>query len=248
MLNGKIFKQDISKEENLNMAEKLSGTDVQQIMKQGLYSIRERSQSLLSLGEIQRVIFCGSSCVGKSTLEDAVRKAALTGALAGKINVPSRVITRPPRPDDRKDFQFCTTLEFEALVAEGKLGLYGVKIMEGGRQEPYGFTKPEEGTIPIYFANNQTFKNKISVGPAGVLDNALIVLIYAPDNIREERLRQRSPELFVERPEEVAFRLSAQERAIKLVSEAHLIIKNFGLSAGRAVEDMIKLLEGVSCK
>lgn len=223
------------------MLERITGEYIGKLVaEQNLSSIRVRDKKLKDLESVQRIIFLGSTCAGKSTLEQAVRTA-----FSSKASVPARVATRPPRPDDRDDTYFCSVGEFRRMISGNAFGLYGVKIMEKGREEFYGYLKPREGTLPIFFANNQTLKNKTSVQPDGILENALIVLIYAPDSVREERLRQRSPHLFVECPDEAAFRLSAEERAIKLVSETHLIVKNYGRYANRATQDIVTLLKGV---
>lgn len=211
----------------------------------GLSSIRTRPVKLAGLEVIQRLIFVGSSCVGKSTIEGAVMEASISGTLAGKVSVPQRVVTRTPRLDDRNDIYFCDREEFDQLVADEELGLYGVKIMENGREELYGYLKPKPETLPVFFANNQTLRNRDTVQPRDVLNNALIAIIYAPDWIREKRMRERSPQLFEERFREMVFRLSETERAIGLVQDAHLIVKNFGLYEAKSVADVLTLIKSI---
>ncbi len=227
--------------------ETVSGQDIHKIIAdRRLTSLRERQENLSSLTAVQRIIFLGSSCVGKSTLEKAVRTATLTDPILGeKVSVPRRVVTRPPRFDDGNDMYFVSPDELVQMAATGVLGLYGVKLMEGDREEPYGYLKPRERTLPVFFANNQTLKNRTSVRPIGVLDSALLVLIYTPDFVREQRLKARSPELFQERLDEVAFRLSREERAIGLVADPHLILKNYGRFAVRSIQDTICLIEEI---
>lgn len=227
--------------------ERVSGDSVHKIVaEQGLHSIRERSANLNALRDIQSVILLGSTCVGKSTLERAVRTASLEDPLLKeKVSVPQRVATRPIRADDGDDIYFCSPDEFIDMISSNRLGLYGIKIMEGGREEPYGYLKSEEGTLPVFFANNQTLRNRASVYPQGILESSLIVLIYAQDHIREERLKARSPQLFEERPDEVAFRLSRDERAVGLASDAHLIVRNYGKSASRSAGDLTGLIKGI---
>lgn len=229
------------------MAERINGERVHTIVaEQSLASIRRRPDNLVALEAIDRIVLVGSTCVGKSTLEQAIRAASLEHPLLrGKISVPQRVATRPQRSDDG-DMYFCTPDKFHKMVLSDELGLHGVKIMEGGRQEPYGYLKPTEGTLPIFFANNQTLRHRVSVRPDGILADALIILIYAPDQIRAARLRERSPELFEERPDEVAFRLSPAERAIGLAYDVHLILKNFGRFAARSIEDTVSLIKGIA--
>ncbi len=229
------------------MAERITGEAVHRIVtEQRLLSIREIPRGIGDLIKIESIIFVGSSCVGKSTLERAVRAASLEDPLLSRrVGIPQRVVTRPPRSDDGNDIYFCSQDEFTRLASAGELGLYGVKIMEGGRQEPYGYLQPEKGHLPIFFANNQTLKNRVTTQPEGILESALVILIYAPDYIREERLRARSPQLFEDSPDEVAFRLSREERAIGLAPNAHLIVKNYRKFASRSAEDTIGLIKGI---
>lgn len=229
------------------MPEQINGARINTIVaEQGLSSIRRRPGKLATLESVDRIILLGSSCVGKSTLEQAVRTASLEDPLlAGRISVPLRVVTRSPRPGDN-DLYFCTPDELDRMAQGGELGLYGVKAMEGGRQEPYGYLKPEEGTFPVFFANNQTLKNREVTGPEGILQDALLIAIYAPDDVRGQRLRSRSPGLFEERPEEAAFRLSREERAIGSAKDVHLILKNYGRFATRSTQDTIRLIEEIT--
>lgn len=228
--------------------ETISGQDIHRIIAdRGLTSLRERPGNLSGLTGVQRIIFLGSSGVGKSTLEKAVRTSTLTDPiLRERVSVPCRVVTRSPRPDDGNDMYFVSPDELAEMVTTDSLGLYGIKLMEGGREEPYGYLKPREGALPVFFANNQTLKNRTSVRPVGVLDSALLVLIYTPDSVREQRLEARSPELFEERSDEVAFRLSRQERAIGLAPEAHLIVRNYGRFITRSAPDLIDLIKGIT--
>ena len=227
------------------MLEAISGDYIGRLVaERDLSSIRVRTGTLAKLDRVERIIFVGSTCVGKTTLEAAIRNACQTDQLlAESVSVPQRVVIRPPRLDDKNDIYFCSADDFRRMVLGNTLGLYGVKLMENGREEIYGYIRTINGTFPIFFANNQTIKNKTSVHPEGVLQNALIILIYATDIIREERLRRRSPQLFETHPDEVAFRLSKEERAIRLVSEAHLIVKNYGRFAGRSSLDVILLIK-----
>lgn len=204
----------------------------------------ERIHRVISERKLDSIV--GSSCVGKSTLERAVRTAFLEDPLPeDRISVPSRVVTRPRRFDDGDDIFFCSSDELDRMVANNRLGLYGIKIMEGGRQEPYGYLQADKGTLPIFFANNQTLKNRESVRLQDVLEDALLVLVYAPDRIREERLRARSPQLFVENPDEVGFRLSSEEKASGLAPYVHLIVRNYERFESRSAADIVELIKGI---
>ncbi len=207
-------------------------------------SLRVRTRNLSQLDEVSSVIFVGSSASGKSTIQKAVIDASTQDAhFAGKISVPRRVITRPLRSDDGHEVFHSSSEEFKTLLQDGGLGLYGIKTMEGGRTEPFGLEKPTLGKLPIFFANNVIVKNPASIQPSSVLENALVVGLYTPDKERERRLQRRSPDLFIKSPEEVAFRLSKDERSAIIFPGAHIIVKNFGRYEERVVPDMLLLIK-----
>lgn len=206
-----------------------------------LSSIRVRTKNLEKLKQISDVIFVGSSLVGKSTLVDAVRNAMNTDdALASVFQIPKRVITRPQRANDNLvENQFVTVDEFEEMVRRGDVGLHWVRKMEGNREEQYGFLRVDEGKIPIFSGNNAIINNKESVMPPDLLEHSLIIAVYSPDDLRGERMRQRSPDLIKDKPQEVSYRLS--DRAINMYPEAHLVVKNFGHYQDLTKEDMVRL-------
>lgn len=229
------------------VTERATRLSVSEMLKVGeMGSIKKGKAPLETLREIQKVVFVGSSCAGKSTIEKAVRVAALADSrLRELVSIPKRVVTRNPRPDD-EDMSYCTAEDFQRKLEAGDLGLYGVKIMERGRLEPYGYSQPRKGTLPIYFANNQTIRNSSSLLPQDFLEGALTGVIYAPDHVRETRMRTRSPQLFIEKPDEVAFRLSAEERSVRLAMETHLIVRNFGRFQASTSNDVIELIRHLS--
>ncbi|OGK21743.1 hypothetical protein A3C23_00220 [Candidatus Roizmanbacteria bacterium RIFCSPHIGHO2_02_FULL_37_13b] len=207
-------------------------------------SLKLRRDCVANLGTISRVIVVGSSGAGKSIIQRAVIDASEKDSfLAGRICIPRRVVTRDPRPDDDNMLTYCSSEELELRTRKGEFGLYGVKLMENGREELFGLEKPEDGAFPIFFANNAVIRNRESIGPPSVFDGALIVGIYAPDSVREERLRRRSPHLFTERPDEIAFRLSDVESSRIIIPQAHVIVKNFGRYESRVVQDFINFLK-----
>lgn len=212
----------------------------QYIQTQDFTSLEPQSGRLRGLSQINKVVLFGSSASGKSTIEKGLRIAA-SGILEGKISVPKRVVTRSPRTDD-VDLAYCSEEEFAARVAHGEFGMYGSKLMEGGRVEPFGFTRPDEGAFPVYPANNMVVKNPERIRPTAFLEGALLVVIYAPDAIREKRMRRRSPELFRDRPEEAVFRLSAGESSDLMREAAHVAVNNYGNYESRSGKDIVDFL------
>ena len=212
----------------------------------GLNSIRLRSRNLERLEQISNVIFVGSSLVGKSTLVDAVRSAIKTNeSLASVFQIPKRVITRPQRANDNLiENQFATVDEFEEMVRHGNIGLHWVRKMEGNREERYGFLNMDKNKISIFSGNNAIINNKESVMPPDLLDHSLIIAVYSPDDLRNERMQERSPDLVKDKPQEVKYRLS--DRAINMYPEAHIVVKNFGRFQDLVKEDIVNLFSLIS--
>lgn len=77
-----------------------------------------------------------------------------------------------------------------------------------------------------------------------LLEKALIVAIYAPEDIRRKRLFERSPDLVNDKPEEVAYRL--EDRAINMYPDAHIVVKNFGRYEQQAKDDIVALMKLIS--
>lgn len=206
-----------------------------------LSSIRLRSKNLEKLEEIFNIIFVGSSLVGKTTLVDAVRDAmVIDPKLASTFQIPKRVITRPQRENDNLvENQFVTTEEFDRMVQSGEIRMHWVRKMEGNREERYGFLNIDQNRIPVYSGNNAIINNRGSVDPSDLLDHSLIIAIYSPDDLRTERMQERSPDLIKNKPQEVNYRLS--DRAINMYPDAHLVVKNFGRYEALTKEDVVNL-------
>lgn len=211
------------------------------ITERGLGSIRLRTKNLASLARISDVIFVGSSLVGKTTLVDSVRAAVATNPeLATIFQIPKRIITRPERANDNLvENTFVGNEIFNSMVEHGEIGVHWVRKMEGNRQEQYGFLATDKDKIPVLSGNNAIINNKESVSPASLLPEALIIAVYSPEDVRKERMQQRSPDLLAEKPEEARYRLA--DRAISMYPEAHIIIKNFGRYQDETRDDTAQL-------
>lgn len=211
-----------------------------------LNTLRLRRNNLAMLADIESIIFVGSSFVGKTTLVDITREAINENPdTFGKFRIPKRIITRPQRQNDNLvENEFRTLDEFREMVIKGEIGMHWVRKMEGTRTEQYGFLPVEQGAIPIYSANNAVINNRESVEPNSLLENSLIVAIYAPEDIRRKRLFERSPDLVNEKPEEVAYRL--EDRAINMYPDAHIAVKNFGRYEQQAKDDIVALMKLIS--
>jgi ribose 1,5-bisphosphokinase PhnN len=187
---------------------------------------------------IDRIVIVGSTCAGKTTLAGAVRAAALPG-----VDIPRRFVTRPPRRDDVvAEASYLTSDELDAAIAAGAISMHWRRTFEAGRSERYAFAVPRTETLAVYSANNAIFVDG-NVQPAGALERALLVGVYAPDAIREQRLRARSPALFRDHPDEVAARLG--ERAESMVSHVHVVIENHGALEPLARDEIVRLVRAV---
>ncbi len=211
----------------------------------GLFkSLRLRPECLANLKDVSKIIFIGSSATGKSHIQRAVISASNSdGLLSGKIIVPRRIVTRPLRPDDGKEIIHRSSEELKLMASNGMLGLYGIKTMEDGRTELFGLEKPEAGKLPIFFANNVIVKKPQNIQPKSLFEQAFIIGMYTPDDQREIRLRQRSPELFQGNASEAKFRLSEEESSRIVIPISHVIVKNFGNFESMVERDVIKLLQ-----
>ncbi len=204
-------------------------------------SVRVRTKNIERLNQISSVIVVGSSLVGKTTLVDALRRAMKTSEeLASVFQIPKRIITRPQRANDNLvENQFVTTTEFDEMVRQGDIGMHWVRKMEGDREEQYGFLGGDKSRIPIFSGNNAIINNKRSIVPPDLLEHSLVIAVYSPDDLRDERMKQRSPDLIKDKPKEASHRLS--DRAINMYPEAHLVVKNFGHYESLVKEDIVTL-------
>ncbi|MHB8876001.1 MAG: hypothetical protein ACYC8T_20115 [Myxococcaceae bacterium] len=202
----------------------------------------EDGERLRALPRVEAIVIVGATCAGKSTLVEAIRGSAQG---EGTIDIPLRYLTRPRRGNESPgENVHLSAAQFEERARAGDIGLHWARQMEGGREERYGFRPAAPGRLPVYPGNNALYSNEASVRPKGTLRHALFVGIHAPDEVREARLRKRSPDLCSERPDEVAYRLA--DSSTKMLGHVHLVVANHGpleaVAPGEAVE-LVRLVE-----
>jgi ribose 1,5-bisphosphokinase PhnN len=184
--------------------------------------------------QIDAVVLIGSTCTGKTTLANAVRAAGIPG-----IDVPRRFVTRAPRPGDSlEEATHLSSVELDAAIAAGMVHLHWSRTLEQGHVERYGFAPPKPALLPFYSANNAICQL--------ALPNALIIGAIAPDDIRESRLRARSPELVRDRPAEARARLA--EAADATVPFAHVLVDNAGELEGVAPAELVALTRHIAAQ
>lgn len=200
--------------------------------------IRDRDR-IAALGPIDSVVIVGPTCVGKTTLVAALRDSALCAS--GAVVVPKRFITRTPRGgDDLVENVHVTDAELTARIAAGEIDLRWVRHMEGGRTIRYGFATPRFGALPVFSANNAILAADAELLPTGRLAHALRIAIYAPPELRAERLRARSPDLWAY-PAEVAHRLAEPA----LDADVNVVIDNHGELEEVAKTEIVTLLRSL---
>jgi len=194
---------------------------------------------LAALGRIDAVVIVGPTCVGKTTLVDAVRDSALCAS--GVVDVPTRYITRAPRGGDSLvENVHVTADDFAARVAAGEIELRWIRRMEGGRTVRYGFARPRAGALAVFSANNAILAADAELAPPDGLAHTLRIGVHAPAEVRAERLRQRSPDLWAH-PEEVAHRLAEPATG----DDVHVLIDNHGPLEPIARTEIVMLLRAL---
>jgi len=193
--------------------------------------------------DVDGVVVVGSTCAGKTTLANAVRDSQLVRD--GRVSVPARYITRPRRANDSiEENVHVSVADFESRVRNGEIALRWSRPMESGRKEHYGFEAVPAQSLPVYSANNAVYANPTSIWPAGTLDRALLVGVHAPDEVRAQRLRERSPDLFDNCRAEVAYRLGDQSKNV--LPHVAVVIDNHGELEEAAIAEIVQLVERIA--
>ena len=184
---------------------------------------------------IRGVVIVGSTCSGKSTLVDAIRESSLD------VVVPKRVITRPQRQKDNViENTFRSKEELNNMVKSREIGLHWTRKMEGSREEKYGFLAADPSKFIIYSGNNALYNNKDSARPTSIFKDHLYVGIYAPDDLRQKRLLDRSPDMS---EAEMLYRLN--DSSENILPHCHLIVKNFDEFECQSRDDLLILIENL---
>jgi ribose 1,5-bisphosphokinase PhnN len=187
---------------------------------------------------VTAIAIVGSTCSGKTTIADAIRSSPLTTA---GVVVPRRFVTRPARVNDNFVENTCvTSTDFAQLVAAGSIELRWRRRMEGVRAEEYGFEPVPRGQFAVFSGNNALFDNASTILPESYLDGALYLGVYAPDATRTARLSRRSPDLIVDHPDEVAYRLA--DSSENVYRHSHICLDNYGANEAQAPAEAIRLI------
>lgn len=207
---------------------------------EGLPSVKAgrvfRGNGILLFNSISIV---GSSCAGKTTMIRRIKASRL--CRSGKISVPVRYTTRPGRMNDAPGENLCLSRsDFGKKIKQGKVYFFWKKRMDKKTEELFGFEPPRQGIIPVYSGNNGLLFNRKTVFPQSILKTSLFIGIYAPDEVRRERLLKRSPDIAGNKPEELKYRL--EDSSEKVLSRVPLVINNYGRLMKRSIFDIVELI------
>lgn len=180
------------------------------------------------------VVVIGGAGAGKTTAVNAVRVAALPG-----VQVPPRLVTRPPRQGDHPaEAITVAAAALAAAVAAGVVAPSWWRRLEGARRERYGFVVGP-AAVTVYSANNAIVDPASELAPPDALAAAIVVAIVAAPAVRAARLAARSPDL------------GAAERAARLAEPtppAHLMIDGAdgAPAVGAALVAVVQALSAVA--
>jgi ribose 1,5-bisphosphokinase PhnN len=150
------------------------------------------------------ITIIGSSGVGKTTL---IRSLLKDERLKNIIDIPKRYITRDPRKGDNLlENKYVSTSELAQMIPKHAISVVWERVLDKTMQ--YAFAKPKTGLIPIYSANNAIYQYPKKVKPLGFFEDTIIVGITASYEDRLQRLKDRSPDLFEEKAEQIKLRLA----------------------------------------
>lgn len=184
------------------------------------------------------IAIIGSTCSGKTTLVNAVRKTQ-----DNSIHIPKRYITRSQRlGDDLIENSFVNHDEFYKLVDLKKLEVYWERDLGGKKNELYAFETLDENKIFILSANNAFAKSKLEW--INKTPNIIFIGINAEDMVREMRFNVRSPDVIMNKPKESRIRIGDKSESIR--SFSHIIVNNGIANEQVAITEFISIIKDIT--
>lgn len=187
-----------------------------------------------------KIVIAGASGVGKTTLVNAIRRHPL--CLDENIIVPQRLITRPRRDnDDLLENRHVSADLFQKKIRNDELAIYWTRKLEEDRIEKYGFEYNMNRSLSVYSCNNALFTHENCNDLIKEwLSGAIVLGVFAPDEVREGRLLKRSP-IMMSNKAEAAHRL--YDRAEDINMHSHLIIHTYPYKSELWAEEAAILLD-----
>lgn len=194
----------------------------------------QRLDRLRGLGEVRAVTFVGGMCAGKSTV---AREIATNRLTRDCCVLAARVTTRDRRRGDTTEqVSFLTWHQFEERRRKGDLALSWVRPLVGGGAIGYGCEHVETGRVALQVAGHGIYTNSGSVLPAEALAHSVVVGVYAPDEVRFDRVRCRSPDLAA-----AQLAVLMQHDDERMFAETDVVVHNFGAVPDRPLQDAVNL-------
>jgi len=177
-----------------------------------------RLDKFLSSKENKRIFITGSSGSGKSTLWNALEEN-----LGSTLAFPTRLISRPARPDDDiKENRHLNFDDFELLFKEKVIEFFWPKFLPNGT-EYYGFEFTDRECM-IYSCNNEFLLNYHFLRTHSDLsETGIIVHVKTDVEIRKNRLLKRCKNHNISESE-LLYRLTFSEDSI--IGKYDIIINN----------------------
>lgn len=143
---------------------------------------------------MRNVYIVGPSCGGKTSLLHFLKDH-----LGTKANFPIRIVSRPQRPlDDDLENIFLGKDEIRAERAAGRFFVSWNRALGHNREQYYGFRNADvsDTDVNIFSANNALLLYPHTVIPEDALTahDSFFIACVAPEEIRMQRLKIRSPE------------------------------------------------------
>jgi hypothetical protein len=92
----------------------------------------------------------------------------------------------------------------------------------------------------VYSANNALYAPNAEISPPGALRHAFFLGVYAPDPVREARLRSRSPHRWRTAPAELVHRMA--DAPENMLGHVHAVIDNHGEGARTAQANLARVI------
>lgn len=183
------------------------------------------------------VVVAGASGVGKTTLVQSLDGRRLPAG--HRIEAARRVVTRNQRlGEDPTESDFVSQPELHTLVAHGRVPFVWSRSF-ADRDEWYGFRRTGDAEVVI-FPGNDALIPQLGRLAERFLGPVLLVVLTCPQEERERRLQNRSPDLWLD-PGQITTRLAPA--SVPVSDEPMLVIPSIDRDANAAI--VLSLIDAV---